>query len=228
MVYFCCTIPTLVLIFKPCQQITQLNRFTVGQCIFDTMSKVCIFLFQAKQKNRLTIKRCYVTDQHNHLTIKNCHVISQGINFKILCQLKQPHFCQYGLFINNFVWYSPLVQRIMMMTSQFYFLSNSWHGLLLQMGHKMMTSKWHSSLNWYCCITEFGPQAWNYFWLWLQSNAASSIWSLFKVSMKQNFGCCFIVLHERPFNTKNNAILTASQYLFSFQSYKGLKTAKWA
>ena len=67
-------------------------------------------------------------------------------------------FCQYGLFINNFVWYRPLVQRIMTMTSQFYFLSNSWHGLLLQMGHKMMRSKWYSSLNWYYCIMEFGPR----------------------------------------------------------------------
>ena len=39
----------------------------------------------------------------NRLTIKNFYVISQGSNFRILSQLKQPDFCQYGLFINNLV-----------------------------------------------------------------------------------------------------------------------------
>ena len=40
--------------------------------------------------------------------------------------------------------------------------------------------------------------------------------------MKRNFGCRFIVLQERPFNTEKNAIYRFSVYLFSFQSYKGL------
>ena len=75
---------------------------------FDTVSKVCIFLLQAMQKKSSNNKKllCHWPTQ-NHLTIKNCYVISQGNNFKIICQMKQPDLCQYGLFINNFVWYRP-------------------------------------------------------------------------------------------------------------------------
>ena len=42
-------------------------------------------------------------------------------------------------------------------------------------------------------------------WLWLKC-----LWN-------EILGCRFIVLHERPFDTRKNAI-----YLFSFQSYKDL------
>ena len=93
MLYFCCTIPTLVLIFKPCQQITQSNRFTEGQCFFLTQCQNFISSYFRRCKKSSNNKKllCHWPTQ-NHLTIKNCYVISQGSNFKILCQLKQLDF----------------------------------------------------------------------------------------------------------------------------------------
>ena len=46
----------------------------------------------------------------------------------------------------------------------------------------------------------------------------------YKVPMKRNLGCRFVVSHERPINTENNAVYRFLIF-FSFQSYKGLKMA---